>query len=226
MLGRVDQISKIPAPAPQPPPIAEQPNGTYESALEYLDNVHAKIDKLVSDFAAGLVNRTQFRELYAHYQNEVKTIRVIVDSDPQSWQDFSSEGQSMAIRRQHSAKAQAYAIYENVSGLPLSTIGHFKLDPDLLIPMLSSYRAATREIFGAGIQTSQIEDGDWICFVAGEYTTMLAVFTNEPAAKQLDFLGDLHAQFEGANKVLLQTQPIPNSQLIFPHEYFLGKWKI
>lgn len=226
MLSRINPKKRTPAPSPPPPSIAEQPNDTYGNALEYLDKVHTKIDKLVSDFADGAVNRSQFRELYAYYQNEVKMIRVIVDNDPQSWKDFSSEGKSIVIRRQHRAKAQAYAIYENISGMPISTIGHFKLDPALLIPMLSSYREATREIFGGGIQTTQIEDGDWICFVSGVFTTMLAVFTNEPAAKQLEFLGDLHAQFEVANDTHLRTRPIPNSQLIFPHEYFLGKWKI
>ncbi len=109
--------------------------------------------------------------------------------------------------------------------MPLSTLGQFELDPALLIPMLSSYRAATREIFGAGMRSTEIEGGCWLCFVPGELTTMLAIFTVEPAARQLAFLEELHRLFERANRRTLSERPADPAQLIFPHEYYLGKWR-
>jgi hypothetical protein len=109
--------------------------------------------------------------------------------------------------------------------MPVSTLGQFKLDPALLVPMLSSYRSATKEIFGAGTRSTEIEDGRWLSFVPGEYTTMLSVFSSEPAGKQLAYLEELHRHFEQANHRLFADPPLDSSELLFPHEYFLGEWR-
>ena len=143
----------------------------------------------------------------------------------EGWKGAVTEGESVIIRQQHVARAEGYAIYENDSGMPVSTLGRFELDPALLVPMLSSYRAATQEIFGAGMRSTEIADGRWLCFVPGEFTTMLAVFTAEPAGKQLQLLEELHRLFERANRRLLAEQTLDASRLLFPHEYFLGRWR-
>ena len=90
--------------------------------------------------------------------------------------------------------------------------------------MLASYRSAAQEAFGAGTRSTEMEDGRWLCFVPGEFTTMLALFTAEPAGRQLAFLGQLHRQFEQANRRHLTAPPVQASELIFPHEYYLGQW--
>ena len=115
--------------------------------------------------------------------------------------------------------------YENVSGMPICTLGRFEIDPALLVPMLSSYRSATREIFGAGMRSTAIEGGRWLCFVPGQFTTMLAVFSSEPAGKQLEFLDELHRLFEQANRRRLSASPLDPAKLMFPHEYYLGEWR-
>jgi hypothetical protein len=107
----------------------------------------------------------------------------------------------------------------------LSTLGRFEMDPALLVPMLSSYRAATEEIFGAGMKATAIEGGRWLCFVPGEMTTLMAIFKAEPARKQLVFLDELHRLFEKANRPVLTNPPTNPEELIFPHEHFLGKWR-
>jgi hypothetical protein len=195
------------------------------SALDYLDKVKAKINNLADEYASGTINRTQFKKLYSHYQREIRTISTIIMESPEDWTDVATEGKSILIRREYSAKAHAYVIYENSSGIPIYTIGKFTFDPDLLVPMLSTYRSATTEIFGGGIRTMQIEDGSYVCFVAGVVTTMIAMFNNEPSGKQLDFLGELHETFERANHNQLEQSPINFEALIYPHEFHLGKWK-
>jgi hypothetical protein len=109
--------------------------------------------------------------------------------------------------------------------MPLGTLGEFDLDPALLVPMLSAFRSATKEIFGAGMRSTQTEGGRWLCFVPGNFTTMLAVFNTEPAGRQLEFLDDLHHLFEQANLRHLANRPFDASTLLFPHEYFLGRWR-
>lgn len=202
---------------PQPPHIAQ--------ASEYLSAVQAKLNKIAEDFNGGTINRAQFQNLYAHYQREIRSIEGILELAPGSgsWKESVTAGQSVIIRRQHAARAEGYAIYEDHSGLPLSTLGQFQIDVDLLVPMLSSYRSAAQEMFGAGIRSTQIDDGRWLCFVPGEFTTMMAVFTSEPASKQLEYLEDLHHLFERANRRTLATPPVDPGTLLFPHEYFLRR---
>jgi hypothetical protein len=196
-------------------------------ARQYLAKVEEKLDKLAEDFNAGTINRDQFQSLYVHYQRETRTIEGLIESasDPESWKGAVTEGQSLYIRRQHAARAEGYAIYGNESGMPIGTLGRFELDPALLVPMLSSYRSAAQEIFGAGMRSTEIEDGRWLCFVPGEFTTMLAVFSNDPASKQLEFLEDLHRLFERANRDKLANPPVEARSLLFPHEYYLGQWR-
>jgi hypothetical protein len=91
--------------------------------------------------------------------------------------------------------------------------------------MLSSYRTAAKEIFGTGTRSTEMEDGRWLCFVSGEFTTMLAVFSTEPAGKQLQFLQALHRHFERANHRHLANPPLDPEALLFPHEYYLGQWR-
>ena len=227
---------KPPAASPQgpPPPSSEQASDgsdgairvtSRESALAYLDRVQSKIARLAEEFAAGKLNRTQFQGLFTHYQNEIQTVRAWLDVAPESdeWKKAASEGKSVVIRRRHMARVLGYAIYENVSGIPIKTIGQFELDPALWVPMLSSYRSATQEIFGAGLRSTQIEGGRWLCFVGGELTTLMALFTTEPAGKQLETLEELHRLFETANRQHLRQQPIDPEVLVFPHVFFLGR---
>lgn len=219
--ARPEVESSAPAPVqPSTPDPAAQ-------ARSYLDKVQAKLRQLAADFNAGAINRAQFQNLYAHYQREVRNVQSMIEVAPGSegWKGAVTEGQSILIRRKHLARAEGYAIYENHSGMPVSTLGQFDLDPALLVPMLSSYRSATQEIFGAGMRSTQIEGGRWLCFVPGELTTLLAVFTQEPAGRQLEFVEELHRTFEEANQRTLSAQPLDKGQLIFPHEYFLGQWR-
>jgi hypothetical protein len=195
------------------------------AAKAYINKVNKKLDGVVSDFAKGKINSIQFQELYGHYQHEIQQIESLIATDPEAWEEGATEGKSIVIRRQHMASAQAYAIYENETGLPLGTLGKFRLDPALVIPMLSSYQSATKEIFGAGMRLTQMRDGHRLCFVPGKFTTLLAVFNNEPIPNQLDYLDKLHQHFEGANLPVLTDKPIDTDKLIFPHEYFLGKWQ-
>lgn len=216
-----------PPPAPRTAPTAAPPAQSpqaQDQAREYLGRVQSKIGKLAEEFASGAINRTQFHELFDHYQREKRTIETWLETAPYSdaWKQASTEGKSVIIRRKHSASVLGYAVYENDSGMPLETIGQFEIDPALAIPMLSSYRAATQEIFGAGLQSTQIEGGRWMCFVPGKFTTLMALFSTEPAAVQLKSLEELHRLFEQANRPFLQAPPINPDSLVFPHSHFLG----
>jgi hypothetical protein len=212
--------------APLPPflPDPQQPEARQQ-AEQYLQRLQAKVHQLAEDFAEGVINREQFQRLYEHYQRERRGVEGLlnVESTDEALRAAIGEGQSVVIRKQHIARAQGYAIYENDSGMPVTTLGKFELDPALVVPMLSSFRAAAKEIFGGGISSTAIEGGRWLCFVPGELTTLLALFTTEPAQKQMDYIEDLHRLFEKANRHKLTRVPIDPAGLLFPHEFFLKK---
>lgn len=226
------------APAPSQPgaaapavaqPVAMQPPDEGPSALEnpeeYLARVQAKINRLAEEFASGQINRAQFQELYDHYRREQQTVKRYVEMAPDSeeWKAATTEGKSVVIRQQNVAKVIGYAVYDNESGMPLNTIGEFEIEAELAIPMLSSYRAATKEIFGAGMRSTEIEGGRWLGYMPGEFSTLMALFSTSPASQQLESLEELHQLFERANRNLLSSPPIDPDELVFPHKYFLGR---
>jgi len=64
---------------PHPAPELSADEAALEKALAYLEEVRQKMERLAEDFATGRVNATQFQELYAHYQQERKTIEEIIE---------------------------------------------------------------------------------------------------------------------------------------------------
>ncbi|NIS81493.1 MAG: hypothetical protein GTO14_15110 [Anaerolineales bacterium] len=227
----VEPSSDKPVSDPQPPQEAAHERSKVQTAQDdpeedaqvYLERVRKKMNKLAEEFAAGLINREQFQELFDHYQREQRTIETWLDTWPGSdaWRKARTEGKSVAIRRRHRARILGYAVYKNDSGMPIATIGEFELDAALIVPMLSSYRSATREIFGAGMRSTQIENGQWLCFVPGEVTTLMTLFTTEPSSNQLSKLEDLHRLFESANRHFLREAVVDASKLAFPHTSLL-----
>lgn len=225
---RPPRVYRLPS-TPPGPTDATLISGTdqhhYNDVDEYLQRLQEKVNRLAEEFASGTINREQFQQLFEHYQHERTAIQNWKDSTTSAgdWKDLSNEGKSIVIRTKNTAKVLGYAIYENESGMPLTTIGDFDIDPDLAVPMLSSYRSATKEIFGGEMRSTEIEGGKWLCFVPGDLTTMLALFTLEPATRQLAIMEDLHRLFEKANRRHLSSPPINPDELAFPHASYIGR---
>ena len=180
-----------------PEEAGSQTGDAVDEAEAYLAAIDNKMSKLVSEFAAGRINRRQFQQLYEYYQRQINTIiQMMAAEDPGQWKEAIASGESVLIRRRHAAKARGMAIYMNESSMPLETLGDFAVDPALIVPMLSSYRSAASEIFRAGMRSTQLEDGQWLWIVPGEYTTMILLFSSEPAEQRLAALERMHKAFE------------------------------
>jgi hypothetical protein len=188
------------------------------------DELQAKIRQLVDDFARGAINRTQFHELYDRYHRQLTRI-IQLTATPADLLAMSSEDREKTfdIKRRLTAKVIGVSIYGNQSGLPIETLGDFAIDPALLVPMLSSYRAATREIFSAGMRSTAMDNNQWLCFVPGNYTTLLALFSVEPSAMQLKSVEAMHRDFEDANKAALEKGDVDPSALAYPFLTFVRK---
>jgi hypothetical protein len=194
-----------------------------KDAEEYIVTIRSKISALAERFAGGDINRVQFQKLYTHYQNEIQNIEMMLNSYPDStdWRSAVTSGQSILIRHRNAAQVLGFAIYDNSSGMPLRSLGKFHVDPALFVPMLSSYSSAAAEIFGASMKSTQIEGGNWLCFIPGKLTTTMALFNLEPAARQLKKLEELQSIFENANAKLLESGQASEEKLVCPQEYFI-----
>ena len=234
LIDRLRKLQKKPGPPtaqPAPPAPAPQPKSaptgatddtlvsTRREASDYLGKVSDKMMKLAEDFAQGRVNRAQFEKLYRHYLEERETIERIMEQQPgtPAWKGAVTAGESMLIKRKHAAQPLGYAIYLNANSLPIRSVGDFRIDSALLVPMLSSFRSATAEIFGSGLRSSEIEGGRWMCFVPGVYTTLIVLFSLEPARLQLEMLEQLHRHFEKANQPAFEAGLPDQTRLVFPH---------
>jgi hypothetical protein len=202
------------APAPaekiqiKKPPIALTPQ---QEAETYLSKENEKVAALVNSFAEGHINRTQFQELYAHYQNKIQQVISLIETSPgtDQWKVAAQEGSTVIIKRKLIAQVLGFSIYSNDSGMPIKSLGTFNIDPALF------------EIFGAGVKSTQIEGGQWLVFIPGTLTTTLAVFSHEPSQRQIKRLEDVHHAFEVANDTMLKITPMVIERLVFPHEFFI-----
>jgi hypothetical protein len=193
-------------PAPPPKPLNGKPAGapasvTVSEARLNLQELRAKMTRLSDQFARGEINRMQFEAIYKHYQEQLARFEQVLYNMPGSDTRRSAitQGMTGVLRARLAARILSYAIYDNATSMPLATVGQFNLDTDLLVPMLSSFRSATAEMFGAGMRSTEIEGGRWLCFVTGPHTTLIVLFSVEPARLQLEMIEDLHRDFEIAN---------------------------
>ena len=212
-----EDAPKEPAASPQGP----VDDTAVAKARDYLEQVRQKMERLAEDFASGKVNTTQFQELYAHYQQERKIVEQTLEETPEAaaWRATvaEEEGESAIIRRRHAARILGYAIYLNTTTLPLRTVGKYDIDARLVASMLDSFRTRAEEQPEQQMRGIEIGESRWVGFVPGQYTTLMVLFSIEPARTQLDMLRDLQAHFERANQQLLVRGIVDPARLVFPH---------
>lgn len=194
----------------------------------FINEVYQKMSRIAEEFASGDINRTQFHRLYNRYQRQIMTVsQMIAESDPSGWEDAvrKEDDSTLFLRKKFEARALGISIYDNRSGMPIETIGDFSVDPELIVPMLSSYREATAEIFQAGVRSTEMEDGSWLCFMAGAYSTLIVRFSVEPSSNRINLLDRMHRDFEIANAEFLEHGFTSTDQLAYPFLSFIKQSK-
>lgn len=200
-------------------------DGASSEGHQYLARVRAKLNRLVEEFAEGQVNRAQFEELYAHYQKERRTVEALLASRPSSdaWRLAVTEGQSVSIRRRLAARVMGYAVYANQAETPLRVYGEFaSLHEKWVSPLLARVNEAAKTLFVVSSFDTGGEEGTCLCAVSGEFTTVMVLFTTEPARVQMQSLEDLHCHFEQANNRILahyaeRNTHVDPDDLVFPY---------
>ena len=196
---------------------------TLSEARLRLQDLRGKMARLSDDFAVGKINRTQFEAIYKHYQDQLQQIEQALYRLPGSteWRGAVSQGMTGQLRERHAAQVLSYAIYDNTTSLPLATVGSFNVDTSLLVPMLSSFRSATAEMFGAALRSPELEGGRWLRFVPSLHTTLIVLFSSEPARLQLSLIEDLHHDFEVAYSPAFEHGDAQQAAEAFTHLWAL-----
>jgi hypothetical protein len=203
---------------------AETPGTDLDPEVErHLQEVEAKLDRTVQDLADGLINRAQFENLYRHYQNQRRMLQGLIAEGSGQMPASLTEGESMVIRQKYAAKVLAYAVYDNESSVPLYTMGNFPVDNDLVVGFLSGFRSAAVEILGAGAAKAEAEDGKVLCYVPGQYCTLIVLYSSDPAEVDMRGLRQIHLHFETLNAGLLKRRPIPAGMLLFNYDLVLKR---
>lgn len=198
--------------------VPTDPRQDIEAQLKTLE---AKLDQTVQDLADGLINRAQFENLYRHYQNQRRVVRGLLDQAGDLAAHKVGVGESMVIRQRYAAKVQAYAVYDNLTSLPLRTVGQFPLESELVVGFFSGFRSAIAEIMGTGARKAITDDGKVLIYVPGQKTTLIVLYSSEPADVESLSLRQAHEHFEKINAAVLIETPIPENQLIFNYDMVL-----
>lgn len=205
---------------------ASMPPFEMGSGQALVDQIQGKMRQLVDDFAKGVVNRVQFHQLYDRYQHQISRLTEMLTTAEFAALEIPQNGEdTFQIKKRLTARVIGVSVYSNMSGLPIETLGDFAIDPALIVPMLSSYRAAAREIFKAGMRSTVMENDQWLCFVPGNYSTLIALFSVEPSQTQLNTLERSHRDFEDANKPALEKGEVDPSTLAYPFLTFIRRAK-
>lgn len=220
---------------PMPPEIHQTPTalrsikhdsvGDAAEAQAFIENLRQKMASLAEDFAMGRINRLHFESVYAHYREQRQMVESqLMSMSSSAWRRAVAEGETASLLKRSTAKVLSYALYTAERRVLLASNGNFKIDPAMIVPMISAYRSVTAEAYGAGIHNSEIDGGHWLTFVPGRFTTFIVRFTLQPAREQLTMLEDLLRDFETANANTLRHGEIGETQLAA--EQFLNLWAL
>jgi primosomal protein N'' len=187
------------------------------------DTLRIKMQKVVDDFASGAINRKQFHMLYERYQRQLTALMEMSYSAQSGAMAEQEIEDTIALKKRLTARVLGLSIYSNKTGLPIETLGNFQIDPALFIPMLSSYRSVTAEVFRAGIRSTAMENDQSLCFVPGKLTTLVALFSFEPSTFQLASTERMHQDFERANAASLEKEQVDPAKLAYPFASILQR---
>lgn len=224
-----------PRPAPLPiapnmqPDVVEMPtSGTFnvEERLKAeltLEKLRQKTALVAQEFAAGKLNRAQFLAMYQHYNEKRIIIERLLERDPdsQAWESVASAGNTTFLREHFASRVVSFAIFDYDSSDPLVEKGSPTLPKEFCERLLTAIRKLRRSQKPLTVQRKVLDDGHWMAFIPGAWTTAFVMFTLEPSNRQLVRVADLHRDFERANKLLLARGVRNADQLVFPHRALL-----
>ncbi|MGB1287172.1 MAG: hypothetical protein ACPG7F_11605 [Aggregatilineales bacterium] len=178
------------------------------------DEVQAKIQKLVQEFAGGKISNEQFNIIYARYNNQLQFA-----DQAERGEDAIKPGEgvsTIAIREATTGKAIGISIYHHTSSTTIETLGNFDVSPSIISPVLNDITLKRDKGEFMPPYTRNLDKNIWIIFTSRLFCTMITLFQNEPSRVQVRHLERLHHDFEVANERFLKKNNVDASKLARP----------
>lgn len=195
-----------------------------------IDTLHAKMARLVEEFAEGSVNRAQFHSLYQRYHRKLLEALQEVNSHPDDDDDWlTRQGDnedtesSTTLRNSLVAAVDGLAIYNNKDSRAIATMGDFAINPALLIPLLAGTQQPVTDTPLANVRSTFVHGAQWLGIVDGQYTTLFVLYSLEPSEQQLETIEYMHRDFEAANRIIFKAGLTAPDKLAYTYFSLLGE---
>jgi hypothetical protein len=185
--------------------------------------IQEKIQKLLAEFADGAISREQFHAVYERYTSQLAMAEMAMrSSSPDMVMGMVQDGTStLVVKEKHMGKAVGMTIYNNRSGTLLETLGDFDVPPEKLSPILNDFSLMMDSGKLVEREVRKIGAKQWLLFAAGNFTTVVTLFHNEPSEQQSREIERLHHDFEQANGSFFNKGQVDASKLAYPFLVFV-----
>jgi hypothetical protein len=182
--------------------------------------IQDKIQRLLSEFADGTLNREQFNAIYQHYSAQL----AFADQSLQTGDKGDvpgRAGQTIHIRQAHMGKAVGLIIYHNKRGTLLDTLGDFDVPVSVTSADLNDITEMMQINQYIERRVKRVAANQWLLFAAGRYSTVVTLFQHEPSQRQISEIERLHHDFEVANDAFLSKGRGDANTLAYPFLVFV-----
>jgi hypothetical protein len=185
------------------------------------------MEEAAAEFGEGKLNRTQFTAIYKHYSDKRTIIEKLVQRNPESeaWRQVLQAGHTSFLRNQYAARPIFYAVFKHQNPQPLFVEG--KVQPEQVKHINRLLRAmwSAQDRPTSGVAKKSLGDNQWLVLALGVNGITLVFFMLQPSDGQIDLVRDLHADFERANRMLLERGVTSPQRLVFPQRALIPQNK-
>jgi hypothetical protein len=194
-----------------------------ENPSKALENLRGKMEAVANEFAAGKINRAQFNAIYARYSEQRTIIERLIARNPDNpaWKQAATPGHTSFLRDHFQARIDYYAVFRHQISRPLVFGGQKTPDVRAVGRVLQSLWGMSNRP-KTGLARKDMGDGHWLVLAMGEYALTLVMFTLEPSVAQMQWVRDLHADFERANRSALERNTQSLERMVFPQRALVG----
>ena len=195
---------------------------TLERAQAFKKTVEEKIEILLDEFAGGDISREHFDIVYSRYSRQLAIAEEAIENgELDDLNPLMNEIPTMALRAAIRGKALSMMVIHHLQLNTIRTFGEYDLDEQYLTPIMEElqHRLSIEQKEYTNVQ--KLYSNSWVIVCSLERTTLITLFRNEPASKQVQELERRHRDFESANRNILNS-PNPNPDtLVYPVELFV-----
>ncbi len=198
---------------------------TQAKAEAFRDEVLAKIDQTVKEFADGKLSSEQFQAIYARYTEQLTIANMALMSGETDGIDVvRGDGQqTIALRSHLQGKAVGLIIYHNRSGKVIETLGNPTVPIATVGPLLNDFSDRMEQGDAIEPLIKKYDDQKWLLLAAGRHTSLMTQFRHEPANRQIQEMERLHRDFERANHLVLVRGRFEGGAVAIPFLSFVER---